>query len=429
MWADIQAWLNQGDDSRCLDLLEYVDDLKMWGRQRIFLFEINGKQEEFMAQLSDPDFVRDLVGDVYDKPIYRWEADEPFLAHVKHTKDPDTGAPLLVFKLIEMRNFDLLIDGKMSTYDERSTNFFVVNLKDSFAELRLQQLPTGAHRNLREERRLFEKEIKKHLGQTFDRFSPISMEPIMGEMLRKPIYTITNTEFITSKGTIPGMPMLEIFTRLFKRPIPSYIAAYWKCKQNVLGESKLYFRLYGGNKSVAVGGVADPGRINDILKKIVYISRGQEVVVKGRIKKGRIKKDKNRSLLKRGLVDRPYKNFEGRPKAQAYILCAGIIAASIIWIVIEGIGKYILEDWVEKILGGIPLIVITIIIDLGWIWIYYGLNRIKRSFRILWSMKLSEIFRTFKKARENSKGIYRESDEDQEEESDCTDLVESEDVD
>jgi hypothetical protein len=422
MWADIQAWLIQGDDSRCLDLLEYVDDLKIWGRQRIFLFEINGEQEEFTAQLSDPSFVRGLVGDVYDKPLYRWQADEPFLAQVKHATDPYTGAPMLVFELIEMRTFDLLIDGISKSYEERSTNFFVVNLEDSFAELRLQQLPTGAHRNLKEERRLFEKEIRKHLGRTFDRFSPIPMEPIMGEMLRRPIYPITATEFKAGKDASLGIPTLKIvltrlFTHLFRNPIPNYIAAYWKCKQDVLGESKLHFRLYGGNDSVAFGGIADPGRINDILKNMVDIGR-------------KVDKDgpepENGPIWKRGLVDKPYKNHEGQPKAQAYVLSAGVIAASMIWIVIEGVGKYLLEDWVERILGGVPLIAITILIELLWIWLYYGSNRIKRSFRILWSMKLSGIWRTAKKARQDSKGTYRESYKDQHEESDCTDLGEPE---
>ena len=103
MWAEIQSWVDKGDDSRCLDLLEYVDDLKMWGRQRIFLFEINGEKEEFITQLSDPEFIRNSVGDVYEKPLYRWEAGKPFLAEVKHTTEADTGAPLLIFKIIEMR--------------------------------------------------------------------------------------------------------------------------------------------------------------------------------------------------------------------------------------------------------------------------------------------------------------------------------------
>jgi len=392
MWAEIEKWVDQGDHSNCVDLLEYVDDLKMWGRQRIFLFEINGEKEEFITQLSNPDFVRNMVGDVYDKPVYRWEAGKPFLAEVKHTTDTSTGAPLLVFKIIEMRKFDQLIGDSVQQLDERSTNFFIINLQAGFAELRLQQLPVRAHRRLKDERELFEEVIKKYLN--FDRFKRIPLEPIMSEMIRRPIYTITSTEFISSKDSIPGVPTLvTVIHHLFEHPIPSHMAAYWKCEQGVLGESQLHFRLYGSSDSIAFGGMADPGCISDILQKIIDIHRREDIVEK-------------ESLWKRGLVDDIYNNLEGQPRAQAVVLSSGAIAALLIWIVIEGVGNYLLEAWVESILGGFPLIVITLLIEMVWTVRFYGWNRIKRSFEALRSIPLSQIWNAFKKARSGELARY-----------------------
>jgi hypothetical protein len=306
--------------------------------------------------------------------------------------DTYTGAPLLVFKIIEMRTFDQLTDGSVQQLDERSTNFFIINLETGFAELRLQQLPVRAHRRLKDERDLFIEEINKYLN--FDRFKRIRLEPVMSEMIRRPIYTITSTEFISSKKAVPGVPTLvTVIHHLFEHPIPSHMAAHWDCEQDVLGESQLHFRLYGSSDSIAFGGVADPRRVSDVLQKIIAIHGGTD-------------KEPIGSLWRRGLVDGPYKSLEGQPRAQAVILSAGAIAALLIWIIIEGFGNYLLEQWVESILGGFPLIVITLLIELLWTVRYYGWNRIKRSFEALRSIPLSQIWDAFKKARSGDLARY-----------------------
>lgn len=401
MWAVIQEWLSGGDTGRCRTLLEYTDDLKMWGRQRVFLFDMNGHRQELMRQLSNPDEVRTLVGDVYDHPKFQWKAPTPFLAEAKHTTDRYTDDPLLVLKLIDMRKFDLVVDDRLETYEERSTNFFIVNLRHGFAELRLQQLPTGAHRNLRQERELIEEEIKRHLGDAFEGFSPIQMEPVMREILRGPIYTVTGVTFKTGKGIVPGMSTLEIvLTSVFQKAIPRYLAAFWKCKQDVLRGRPLHFTLHGGTDDVAFDGLADPYRIHDILKKIVDLSReGSKVKDGGR-------------PWKQGWVNDPYMSLEGHPKAQAVLLAAGAIAASMIWIIIDGVGNYLLEGWVERLLRGVPLVVIQILVDVLWIWRYYGSDRIRRSFKALWNMPLSKIWETIRRVQKGGEAALQVGDDE-----------------
>jgi hypothetical protein len=452
MWAEIQGWLGQGDSSRCGDLLQYVDDLKMWGRQRIFLYDIKGNREDLTKQLSSSAEVRklELVGAAYNKPIYRWEASELFLAKAEHTEDPDTGAPLLVLKFIETREYDV----ESTPHDERSVNFFIVNLRDGFAELRLQQLPTGAHRNLREERQLFEAEIARHLKlKRFSHgFTPIQLEPIMGEILRTPTYAIKSTEFVAGKDIRPKAPtLLVILNQLFEHPMPREIAAYWECVQDVLGKRRLHFTLLGSNDHLAFGGIADPCMINDILRNVVNLSRGQGIAHPRRIN-DMLEKMEGTSREKEstvstteppptwvqswvegwgeGWVDETCKNLEGHPKAQAFVLSTGIIAASVIWIVMEGIGNYLLEGWVESILHGVPLIAFTMLINLAFIWRFYGWRRIKRSFQALWNIPPSKIWKIVKKARRKGNKLKHGVDgEDQDEESEDMDLAEPEDDD
>ena len=399
MWAEIEKWLSQGDDSKCLDLLEYVDNLKMCGKQRIFLFEINGNRQELINRLSDPDEVRNLVGDLYDNPVYHWDAPKLFLAHVKHTTDPNTGALLLVFKLIEMRDYQLVIDDIAQNYEERSTNFFIINLRDGYAELRIQRLPRNAIKKLKEEHELLEAELRKYLD--FDRFDPIPLEPIMVEMLRKPIFTIDRIGIKRGKKTIQNVPLIRRFIGgLFKNPTPSHIAGHWECDQGVLGTSRsLHFTLYGSSDSIAFNGIADPRRVQDILKKIVDIHRTPPV----------------ESIWKRGGVDKKYKSLKGRPKAQAAVLAAGAIAAYMIWIAIKRGGNYVLEEWLEKTIPGGLLVAITILVDFFLIWLYYGSNRIKQSFTAICKMPWPERVKMIEKAKKDTKVKHRVDDEEQDE--------------
>jgi len=422
MWADIQAWMAAGDASRCRALLEYVTNLKMWGKQRIFLYDIRGDREALIEQLSSPDRVRELVGDAYNNPIYRFDDKGLFLGEAEHTNNPDTGAPSLVLKFIETREFEVQVDNALTTHEERSINFFIVNLREGFAQLRVQQLPTGAIRNLNEERQRLEEAIGEHLGldRFSDRFSPIKLKPIMAKIRRAPIYTVNRATFVAGAGAGNGGSFLfAVLAALFKNPVPVNIAAYWKCEQDVLGKRRLFFTLHGGNNHVEFGGITDPHRIGEILQNIVNLSRG--------ILPTDFKDDV--SVWVKGSVDEKYKNLEGQPQAQGVILSGGIIAAFVIWIIIEGVGNYLLDTTVKELLHGVPLIVVTMLINLVVIWRYYGWRRVKRSFKALGQMSWSKIWETLTKAKKGGKvtpGVY---DEDQDEEPDHTDLDEPEDDD
>ncbi len=387
MWDDIEKWLAQGIVSRCKKLLDYVDSLKLWGRQRIFLFEIENYNQGFREQLH----YLDVMDKLLNKPVYDWDTEEPFIASISEDTNPHTNAPILVFKIIEMRKYDVLSNGAMVPHVERTTNFFIINLQEGFAELRLQKMPPRPEKSIKDEYLLFLDLLEESLGILFTNFLPIPMEKIMYTLIRIPVYSITSTIFKASRHENPDMPTLSIvLNRLFRHPMPNHIAAFWDCEQKLLGQSKLHFRLIGGNNSLAVGGVADPEKVSNIINDIFKIYNGTYI-------------GKKESTWKKGWVDEGYNSLEGNPKAQAVILSAGAIAALIIWILIEGLGNYLFEEWVERILKGVPLVFITISIEIVWMLRYYGWNRIKTSFKVLFSMPVLQIWGLIRKSKKMDK--------------------------
>ena len=126
--------------------------------------------------------------------------------------------------------------------------------------------------------------------------------------------------------------------------------------------------------------------IHEIQQKIVDTSRGKE--------------NGGGGVLKRGAIDTTLLSLEDQPRVQAVVLSAGAIAASIIWIVMEELGEYILESLGEWATKDIPLFMFKILVEIIWIIFYYGWDRVWRSFTALKGMSPCQLWKTFKKARE-----------------------------
>lgn len=395
MWSRIEEWLNQDPSgSRCRELWKYVDDLRMWGRQRVFLFEL---EEGYTKKLSEPAYVKKIVPDLYEKAAYIWEADDPFVAEVKHEEDSSTHAPILVFKLIENRKFKLVVEGEEKPFDERSTNFFIINLQKGYAELRLQELPTGAVRNIGEERDLFTREIGKYLD--LSQLKPIDLVPVMDVMLsaRKRIYAITSSrlKFTPSHLGTDARELVDFLKRLLKRSEPAELTAYWECDQDVLGRRRLHFSLSGASDCVAFGGIADPARVSEIVDKLVDISRKLEPP----------DPKPSGGVFENGIVDKALKNLVNEPSAQALVLSAGAIAASILWIPLDwflGWFRDYASNALERRLG-FPTVVITILAEVAWIIFYYGWRRVLRGFRVLAALPTREFWKVLNEARKHRK--------------------------
>ena len=268
MYARVKRWMGRKAD-RCEALWEYVDYLRRrWGRQRIFLYEVD---EDYAIELSNEENVKKKIGNVFDKPLFKWEADKPFLAGVKYAEADGSGTSLLIFKFVENRKY--IPTGQIKEFIERSTNFFVVNLKNHHAELRIQNLPTGAVKDIRQELLQLQSVIREYLD--FKRMHPIDLVPIMDYLLRNPTYTIKASKLNFDKpDSAPDAPLIVAFLNKFHRKaVPAELIAFYDCKQDIFGEKHLHFKCSGNSDYVEFDGIADPDRIDDILMKFVELNR------------------------------------------------------------------------------------------------------------------------------------------------------------
>ncbi len=384
MWAHIEEWI-QGEPDRCRALWEYVDDLRLWGRQRTFLFQL---EDDYADWLSLPENVEGIAGTLLTDPVYRWDADEPFLAQVGYRSTPDPNHPLLVFKLIENRKFDLVVEKEEKTFEERATSFFIVDMENRHAELKIQELPTGSRRDLREERRVLLELLENYLD--FTRMEPISLTPVMDVLLQAPVYTV-DTFKLKSTGPEAGpdaLPLVKFLYRLLGRSVPMELTGHWECEQDVLGPGQLHFRLSGASDYLGIDGLADPRRIGDLVDTFVDVYRNPAAYISnGAHGPG--------GPLARGAIDGSMRKLMDHPKSQAVLLSAGAVAASIIWIVAEAVGGYFYDEALNWLLGGLPVAVLTVPVEVAWIIFYYGWRRVWKGFKVLLSLPRPQVWKAF----------------------------------
>ena len=359
----------------CADLWSYIDELRLWGKQHVFLFELNGNRKQYTKDLKDPEYIKERLRkrgqeDVYGNDICYWKPSEVTLAQVKHTHNKNVNARQLIFKWIETREFRVEQDNILTTCDERSTNFFVVNLRNGYAELRLQRLPPFAIKNVQEEKRILEEEISRYLD--YRRFTPVSLQPVMEMLLRKKIFPITGLTVTTSRNG--ETKLSKLYWWLIKgfsgTPSPSWVSARW---------FGLYFALFRIQNRVDFGGVADASRVDRLLKRIVGLRR-------------------NYRPLGTGMADPLIEKFKSKPATKPAILSAGAIAMSPIWIIIKKIGSYGFEEWFERTFE-VSFALIQIAVEVIWIIKYYGWNRIIGILVAPWNfvefvvLKVSKVFK------------------------------------
>ncbi|MGB7062559.1 MAG: hypothetical protein WBF13_09455 [Candidatus Zixiibacteriota bacterium] len=265
------------------DLADYIDELKMYGKQHVFLYELKGDHKDYLNELRDPHYIREQLRqfDLEDsfnngKPL--WEAPEPKLAEVRHSfKD---GEGLVLFKWIETRNFLIWTvdqNGRqiLQPTHERSANFFVVNLKNGRAEIRIQTRQPFAARNLREELDIYRKELSRLIR--FSRFTPIPLEPVVRSLLGRLILPIRSWELIHPKGgRLIGAGDPSFFRKLglpFGVLFGREITLLWECEQRVTGKPELFFTVNGESDHVKFNAITDKSKVDFVLDELRKLSK------------------------------------------------------------------------------------------------------------------------------------------------------------
>jgi hypothetical protein len=263
------------------DLIEYLDELKMWGRQCIVCYTLRNARKTklgktYLGDLRNPDYIEKRLGkqrNRFNNHICRWESNRPFLSEVKHNYDAKKERGELSFKWVQTRRFTRMIGNHLQIFRERSVNFFIVNLKDGSAQLRIQVLPNNSLTTLTRELRTYKKEIEKLLGPRH--FTSVSLKPAMKELLVKRVLPITHWSVNTRGGNMHGdnapfflWGRLVLFLR---RATPRIVRVYWKCQQKVGNKTRgrLHFALESkGNVDVIIfRAMTDKTRVDYLISK------------------------------------------------------------------------------------------------------------------------------------------------------------------
>ncbi|MDH3997863.1 MAG: hypothetical protein OET90_03390 [Desulfuromonadales bacterium] len=383
MWEHIGEQICH-DAAKCQSLWEHVDQLRLWGKQRVFLYRIDAT---YIRELSNPNYVRKLVGSVFNKPLFKWEALPPFLARAEYVRDPQTEERLLVFKYIENRTYfkrgEHPTDGAVREM-ERATNYLRINLDSGHAELRMQKLQAGAENDALEERKLLEEAI----GETLDmgKFKRISLTPVINVMLREPVYTIkaARINFHEPEVDADAPEVIAFLNKILRRPEPIELTAYCDCEQPVLKQSQLMFKISGASNYIRIAGLAEPDKVNAIISKIVRIESDCQ------------------DATGEGLIGKP---CDRTPEAQVVILTAGMIAAYIVWILTQPIMSYLIDQGWAFFIKDVPMPIVSTFAEACWLVYYYGWKKILRGLKLLYYLPRKEAVKTIKEAIQHQKSV------------------------
>lgn len=380
------------------DLVEYVDELKLWGKQCVSLYTLRYAEKEYLKQLLDPDYIKERLSkfnleDRYDNNICRWKSDTPFLSEVRHNFDYENKRGKLSFKWIQTRLFEAFVGPILVTFDERSVNFFIIDIEDGSAQLRIQSLPPKSLTTIGRELQTYTQEIERLLD--FHRFSPISLQPVMRESLFKKPLPIARWSVKTRRGNLIGAKVSPSFmqrrlTLPFQRIRPRDVHVYWECQQQVGNKSgnRLFFALKAKDNVIEFNAITDKLKVNylvyNLLKFARLHSKDKEVkkvididkIIDGSQKRRGILQDGFRDLIKRRVEGTLGERIK-KATAEAAILPALALNR----LISDAIMSW-LKDTISEKITNIPFIVFELLVYAILLFVFYGSDRVERFFNI-----------------------------------------------
>jgi hypothetical protein len=267
------------------DLADYLDELKPYGRQLIFLWRLKKGNDAavYLASLANPRYVEELLGEDHQDRLNGgrlvWRADAPTLAEVRHPGAGRRG--VLSFKWVATRHY--FIPAKPAAPNtppvprprtQRAVTFFQVNLDNGDCELRIHGLSQKGDGlpEPREELERYRAEVAKLIE--LSHFSPVLIEPVAHRWLREPLpgLTITRWQVVRPSGEFlgGGGGGAGFFSKLLLK-VGHYFAREmtlkWGRNQEVVNKP-LFFSLDGRADAVEFNGMADASRVDFLLGQI-----------------------------------------------------------------------------------------------------------------------------------------------------------------
>jgi len=371
-------------------LVEYVDELKLWGKQCVSLYTLKYAEKEYLKQLVNPDYIKERLSkfsleDRYNDNICRWKSDRPFLSEVRHNFDHENKRGKLSFKWISTRLFQAFVGPTLVTFDERSVNFFIIDLADGSAELRIQSLPPKSLTTIGAELQTYTQEIERLLD--FNRFSPISLQPVMREFLLKKVLPITHWSVRTQQGNLIGAKVSPSFaqralTLRFRNVTPHEVMVYWKCDQIVGKGDRLYFQLEADDNVTVFNAITDKLRVNYLVSSLLEAARPHSKDKKIDVRELIDPPPTRRGILQGGIRDWIWDRVTGTPgeKIKKATAEAAILPAlALNKLIFDSLRSWLIDTTVERITH-VPFIVFEILVYAILLFVFYGGDRSKRLF-------------------------------------------------
>lgn len=367
------------------DLVEYIDELKMYGRQHVFLFTLKNDQEKYVEQLANPDYVRQRLHEHdlenrYNNHICQWEWKNklPFLSEVKYIYGEKGQAEQLIYKWVETRFYWKKHDKKFIHEDERAVVFFIINLENGSSQLRIQLLQPNAGKDLEEEFNLYRKAIKQILE--FDHFKTMPLLPAMKIFLDKRLFPLRYFSFkfphdgIVKCSGLKAKLFLTVLKFLLNRMSPREIRLYWVCNQFELGLRRLNFILNAKHNAITFTAITDRLKVDDLVSAIRDLEF--EIIVGVSLKK-----HYNRTVF--GVICKKINESKLKAPETVKKITSGLIALSpmgLFTMMLYEIRHWMIKKIVENVMWGVPFIVLVILVYLFLIIFMFCKGRTKERF-------------------------------------------------
>lgn len=278
------------------EFMDIYDEHAGCGRVHIFFYQLNDQQ---YIPLRNENKVREILsdetGNLINKKLFVWDSNQPKLAEIRHHFSGGYGE--LLFKWVESRQWDERVSGGTAASPpeyvrrtERSVNYFIINLRDGTAQLRIQLIKQNALKSLKKEYEIYQREIEKFID--FNKFKRIPLESVVRKLLTS--LEIKNPKawelwlpgggWIRGKGKlrrykIIGLGMRLLRVKLFGRKIQ----CEWEIKNREWGDSIVETKVNGEKDALTIMTPCDTKQMAHILGKVMDI--GKNTVKDGILKK------------------------------------------------------------------------------------------------------------------------------------------------
>jgi hypothetical protein len=278
------------------EFMDIFDGDACYGRVHIFFFRL---EEQQYVPLRDEKKLREILTEdsrkLVNKKLFVWESNQPKLAEIRHHFSGGNGE--LLFKWVESRLWDQRVSGGTASSPpeyvrrtERSVNYFIIDLKDGTAQLRIKMIKQNALKSLKKEYEIYQREIEKFID--FNKFIRIPLESVVRKLLMS--LEIKNPKawelwlpgggWIRGKGKlrrykIIGLGMRLLRVKLFGRKLH----CEWDIKNRDWGESMVETKVNGERDVLTIISPCDKKQMTHVLGKVMSIS-------KNTVKDGTLKK-------------------------------------------------------------------------------------------------------------------------------------------